>query len=265
MKIYLSADIEGVTGTTHWNETDRKKAEYGVAREQMTAEVAAACRGALTAGAEDILVLDAHDTGMNLIASKLPREVKLGRGWSRHPFCMVDFLDESFDALLLVGYHSRAGSGANPLSHTLTGKPAHIRINDRYASEFLLSAYAASTVGVPVAFVSGDEGLCDEVKEVNPSIGTVDVKRGVGGATVSIHPEVATELIEEGVRKALGRDLGSCVVQLPGRFLTEIRYKRHEWAYSYSFFPGAELVDDHTIRFETDDFFEVLRLLKFVV
>jgi D-amino peptidase len=28
MRIYITADIEGVTGATHWDETDKKKADY---------------------------------------------------------------------------------------------------------------------------------------------------------------------------------------------------------------------------------------------
>jgi D-amino peptidase len=74
MKIYISADIEGVTGTTHWDETDRKNLDFKEFQEQMTAEVVASCEGALEAGASEIWVKDAHDTARNIIASKLPRE-----------------------------------------------------------------------------------------------------------------------------------------------------------------------------------------------
>ncbi|MBE0697596.1 MAG: M55 family metallopeptidase, partial [Anaerolineaceae bacterium] len=88
MKVYLSADIEGITGTTHWDETELNKPDYAEFREQMTAEVAAACEGALNAGATEIWVKDAHGSARNLIASKLPRETHLLRGWSGHPYMM---------------------------------------------------------------------------------------------------------------------------------------------------------------------------------
>jgi len=114
MKIYISADIEGITGTTHWDEADKKNSDFKEFQEQMTAEVAAACEGALRAGATEILVKDAHDTARNIIASKLPREVRLVRGWSGHPFSMVQYLDETFHAVLMIGYHSRAGLDTNP-------------------------------------------------------------------------------------------------------------------------------------------------------
>lgn len=264
MRVYVSADIEGVTGVTHNEETEPGNPGYERFREQMTAEVAAACAGAKEAGASEIWVQDAHSTGRNLLPDKLPREVRLVRGWSGHPLSMVQELDETFQALVLIGYHSRAGSSGSPLAHTLSGHLAYIRVNDRDASEFLLHGYAAALKGVPVAFVSGDAGVCEEARAVNPCIATFPVKHGVGGATVSIHPERAVEGIREGVRQALLRDLAGCVLPLPGRFTVEIGYKKPNDAYRASFYPGARLARPTALTFETSDFFEVLRLLLFV-
>jgi len=98
MKVFISADIEGVTGVTHWDETDLNKAEFAAASEQMTAEVAAACEGALEAGATEILVKDAHGDARNIIASKLPHEVRLIRDWAPEPLMMMQGLDKSFQA-----------------------------------------------------------------------------------------------------------------------------------------------------------------------
>ena len=74
MKIFISADIEGVTGAADWNETDKAHADYSEFREQMTAEVVAACEGAIKAGAQEVWVRDAHDSARNIIAAKLPPE-----------------------------------------------------------------------------------------------------------------------------------------------------------------------------------------------
>ncbi len=151
MKVYISADIEGVTGVSHWDETDRLKPDYSEFREQMTAEVSAACEGAVQAGAKEIWVKDAHATARNLIAARLPQETRLIRGWSGHPFSMVQELDESFDAMLMIGYHSAAGSDANPLAHTISGNIAGLKINGRYASELQMHAYAAALVDAGLA------------------------------------------------------------------------------------------------------------------
>lgn len=266
MKVYISADIEGITGTTHWDETDRKKkSDFDEFRDQMTAEVRAACEGALAAGAREIWVKDAHSTGRNIIASKLPKEVRLVRGWSGHPFSMVQELDETFHAMALIGYHSRAGSDASPLAHTMNGGVVHVRINDRYASEMLLHTYAAAMVNVPLVFVSGDAGLCQEAEELNPNIITVAVKQGVGNSTISIHPQLAAEQIRTGLQKAIVGDVSRCRVQLPDRFSVEIRYKDHAKAYRSAYFPGASLKDPFTVQFEADDYFEVLRLFLFTL
>ena len=264
MKVYISADIEGITGTTHWDETDIGKPGYDTFREQMTAETVAACEGALEAGATEIWVKDAHDSTRNIIAAKLPHEAKLVRGWSGHPFLTLQELDKSFDAVALIGYHSRAGSAANPLAHTMSGSDAYVKINDRFASEFLINTYTAALEGVPVVFVAGDAGLCAEAAEIVPGISSVAVKDGLGGSTNNLHPLTAVEKIRSGVEQALRRSCATCLVELPRRFTVEIRYNDDTRAYSNSFFPGASLKDPFTIQFKATDYFEVLRLFTYV-
>lgn len=265
MKVFISGDIEGVTGATHGDETTKKQADYSAFQEQMTAEVAAACEGALAAGAAEIWVRDAHASARNISASKLPLEAKLVRGWSGHPFSMVQELEASFAAAIMIGYHSPAGSNASPLAHTVSGRLAYIRINDRLSSEFLIHAYAASLVNVPVVFLSGDAGICEEAQALVSGITTVAVKHGSGSSTVSIHPDLALEKIRSGVQASLEGELSKCVIPLPERFSVEIGYKDHDEAYEAAFYPGASLKGTHAIRFETDDYFEVLRLMMFVI
>ena len=261
MKIYVSADIEGVTGVTHWDETNLAKKDHDAAREQMTAEVAAACEGALEAGATEIWVKDAHDSGRNLIASKLPQEVRLIRGWSGHPLMMIQELDPSVRALLFVGYHSRSGSGGNPLAHSMSVEAVRMTLNGREASEFLLHGYAAASMGVPLAFLSGDQALCDEVKSVNPHIETVAVKEGIGDSTLNIHPALAVCRIREGARRALQGDLSICQLALPSQFHLEVGFHRPHIAYRASFYPGARLKDPLTVAFESDNCESLLRFI----
>ena len=265
MKIYITADIEGITGASHWDETDKKNADYGEFREQMTAEVAAACEGALNAGATEIWVKDAHWTGRNILPSKLPRQVQLIREWSGHPFAMMQELDKTFTAALAIGYHSRAGSNTSPLAHTMTGDVTYVKINGQYVAEFVLSAYTAGLVGVPMVFVSGDAGVCQEAKALIPSVHSVAVMQGVGNSTISIHPHLAVEQIRLGVETALKGDVSKCRLQMPDHFSVELRYRKHASAYHASFFPGVTLKEPHTVQFEADDYFEVLRLLSFTL
>lgn len=265
MKVYLSADIEGVTGTLHWDETMKSKPDHKEFAKQMTAEVAAACEGFLEAGAEEIWVQDAHDSGRNIDASELPREAKLVRGWSGHPMSMAQMLDESFDAVAMLGYHSSSGSAGSPLAHTMSTRAALVTINGVPASEFMIHSYAASSVGVPVVLVTGDEALCAEVASVNPGARTVAVKSGVGGAVVSIHPKLATERIRRAAAESLDGDLASRVLKLPERFRLEVRYREHSLAYKFGFYPGARAVDDFTVALDVDDYQEVMRYFLFAV
>lgn len=265
MKIYISADIEGITGITHWDEAEKSKSDYQKFAKQMTDEVKAACEGAINAGADEIWIKDAHDTGRNIIAVDLPQTVRLVRGWSEHPYSMVQELDESFDALLMIGYHSFGGSSSNPLSHTLSSNLNYIKLNEEFTSEFLIHSYAAANVGVPVVFVSGDEGICMEVNKVNKNIKTVAVNKGVGNSVISIHPQLAVEKIKESVESILKGDIDKCKIELPDHFKVKISYKKHVSAFKASFYPGMKQISSTNVVFESDDYFEILRMLLFVI
>jgi D-amino peptidase len=266
MKIYISADMEGITGVTHWDEVDHNKSSYGQFQKQMSLEVAAACEGALEAGAKEIWVKDAHYSGRNILAEILPKGVKLIRGWSGHPYSMVQELDDSFDALMMVGYHSRAGQGGNPLAHTLSSsKLDSITINDRQTSEFFLHGNIAAKHGVPLVFLSGDVGLCEEVLEVSPGTTTVATMIGVGDSTISIQPQESLEAIKTKVKSALSGELSNCLWDHPKSFVVHIRFNKQQLAYRASHYPGAELFDPKTIAFTTKEYDEVMQLILFVV
>ena len=265
MKIYISADIEGVTGVMHWNETEKSKPDFQEACEQMTKEVKAACEGAINVGVKEIWVKDAHETGRNIIASRLPQEAKLIRGWSEHPLLMVQELDKSFNALIMIGYHSYGSSSDNPLSHTLNPfELNYIKLNGQFASEFLIYSYAATTFDVPVIFISGDEGICKEAKKLNNNIKTVSVNKGVGNSVISIHPQLAVERIKKGVELALKRDINQCKIHLPAHFEVELSYKKHWKAFKTSFYPGMRQISSTNVFFESKNYYDVLRMLLFV-
>src|SRR3954466_5166489 len=264
MKVFISADIEGTTGITDWEEAGKGHLTYQEFRERMTEEVVAACEGAIEAGAKEILIKAAHSPGRNIIAARLPDCARLIRGWSGHPFSMVQDLDESFDALLFVGYHSKAGSDDNPLAHTLRLRIAHLAINGEIASEFQIYSYAAALVKVPGVFLSGDAGICADAQRINPGIVTVPVSRGIGPSTLSIAPSLAVKEIRAGVTRALQGDRAACRITLPKHFKLEIKYTTPIDAYRASWYPGAQHSAPRTVAFESDDYFEILRAIKFM-
>lgn len=266
MKVYVSADIEGIAGICHWDEARVEGGGPAPFHERMTASVAAACEGAVAAGATTILVKDAHAHGRNVDPARLPPCAEVIRGWSGHPLLMLQELEATFDAVLMVGYHARAGSGGNPLAHTLSSsKIARMVLDGRPIAEFHLHALAAALFAVPVAFVSGDEALCEDVRGLCPFITTVPVLRGVGASTVSLHPAVADARIREGVERALRSDLTRCRIPLPRHCRLEIHYREPARAYEKGFYPGARMGADDVVLFETDDVFELLRAVRFLV
>jgi D-amino peptidase len=264
MKVYISADIEGTAGITNWEEADKTHPTYQEFRERMTDEVVAACDGAIEAGAKEIVIKDAHGSGRNIIAARLPDCAKLIRGWSGHPFCMVQELDQNFDALLFVGYHAKAGSDDNPMAHTLRLRVAHLKINGEIASEFHMHAWAAATVNVPSVFLSGDEGICTDAPRIAPGIVTVPVSRGIGPSTMSVAPSLGRKQIQAGVAKALRDDLGARRIDLPKHFTLEIKYTTPVDAYRASWYPGARLAEARIVQFEATDYFEILRAINFM-
>ena len=68
--------MEGITGVTHWDEVEHDKPSvYNQFQARMTEEVLAACNGAIVVGAIEIWVKDAHYSGRNILAEKLPVNV----------------------------------------------------------------------------------------------------------------------------------------------------------------------------------------------
>ena len=110
MKVFISADMEGSAGITCWPETERDKPDYPEFQELMTAEVVAACEGALQAGATEIVIKDAHHTGRNLLVDRLPPQVRIIRDWAGHPHSMMFGIDGDCAAAIYTGYHDAAGT-----------------------------------------------------------------------------------------------------------------------------------------------------------
>lgn len=266
MKVFISADIEGVTGCTTWDETIKDHKDYPYFALQMSKEVDAACKGANSAGAKEIVVKDAHETGTNIDHNLLPKNTKLIRSWSGENYSMVQELDHTYDALMFIGYHSASGQNTNPLAHTMNSSTIdYIKINGRIASEFLLHSYIGAYHNVPVVFLSGDLGLERDIAYLDKNIEFVAVKEGKGESTINIHPELALERIEKRVTEALSKDLNKYKIELPEEFNVEIRYREHFRALHVKEYPGVKQVDENTVSFKTNDYMGVLSLINFIV
>jgi D-amino peptidase len=265
MKAYISADIEGVTGIVHWDECEADKGAYGEFRERMTAEVAAVCEGAQSGGAGELWVQDAHDNARNILHERLPAGVRLVRGWSGDPRMMIQELDASFGALLLVGWHASTGTGGTPLAHSMSTRLVDLELNGEPASELLLHGWAAAELGVPTVLVTGDEWICEQAGRLFPGVETVAVHRGRGGSVIARHPAEIRGQLREAARRALQAAPALRPVELPGSYELRLRYRRVEDAFKNGFFPGARHEGAHGLRLHADSMAELLRALLFLL
>jgi len=131
LKVFISVDMEGICGVVNWDDVTVGGQDYGLFRRLMTQETNAAIEGALAAGATDIVVRDAHDTGRNILPDLLRPEARLLRAWSYGPLSMMEGIDKTFDAVIFIGYHARASTPNAVLKHTMTTKLLDVIINGK--------------------------------------------------------------------------------------------------------------------------------------
>ena len=245
-KIFISADIEGVTGVTTWASTVHGGKGYEEGCRQMSLEVAAACRAVIGAGFEAV-VKDGHEDAMNIDPSLLPRGTQLIRGWMNNPLSMMGGLDETFDGVIYIGYHSGAWTNTSPLKHTGEDYLYNwIKINGALASEFTLNHILADQMGVPSLLLSGDRGICQEARAAYPGLVTVETKKGIGDATWNHHPEDVICRIEQETAALLAAPLPEAKPLLD-QYTMEINYKEHQKATRASWYPGVKQLDAFTV------------------
>lgn len=262
-KLFISADMEGTCGAGTWDEVTKGKLDYDKFAQRMSREVGAACEGALEGGMDFVLVRDAHDSARNIDWSFLPKQVQLMRGWGQDPLCMMTGIDDTYHAAVFTGYHDAAGSGETPLAHTMSLGISWISLNGEPLSEGQINAYTAARVQVPVIAMSGDVGICGKMKTIIPSLKTVEVNRGTGNLVLSIHPEKAIAQIKEAVKTACMEPREEFMIKLPETFRVDVRFRDHAKAYQSGFYPGVKRMDAHTLRYEAEDWYEVLRMMHF--
>lgn len=248
MKVFISVDLEGITGSTSWASTNIGDDQYPAVAKQMKAEALAAVQGALDAGADEIYIKDAHDSGLNIDITGFPKQCRFIRSWANCPESMIAGIDSSFDAILFVGYHSPAGSDQSPLSHTMNRGNNYVKFNGEICSEFLMHAYLAQEMGVPSVFISGDAGICDHAKSYFPNISTCAVKTGSGEATINITPEEACEKIRLGVKEGI-LNRANCHITLPESITMEICFKEHHRAKYAGYFPNMVQTGPYTVSY----------------
>src|SRR5918998_1121120 len=206
MKIFISADMEGVAGVVTGEQLGPTGFEYSRFREFMTQEVNAAIEAALEAGATEIVVSDSHGNGQNLLIEKLPTNVTLVRAFPR-PLMMMQGIDETFAGAIFLGYHTGTTNARGVRAHTMSSaRLADVRLEGVSLSEAGINAAIAGHFGVPVIMVSGDDAVVEETAALLGDVEGATVKWSYGfHSAKTLMPEAAQQLIREKVKKAVGR------------------------------------------------------------
>ncbi|MET8565867.1 M55 family metallopeptidase [Streptomyces flaveolus] len=247
MRIYISVDMEGITGLVDADDVQPGGRDYERGRAMMAEDVNAAVRGALTAGAADILVNDAHGQMRNLLPEALHPAARLVRGRPKQ-LVMLEGLTREYDAALCVGYHSRAGA-LGVLSHSFMGHEIEdMWLDGRPVGEIGLAHATAAALGVPVVALTGDDAACAEMTEWDASVVTVPVKYARDRFVAELRPEAeARRAIEEAVARALTPGPGRPVTPAAEATLT-VRWQSASVAATLLGIPGVTAEDPRTVR-----------------
>jgi len=264
MKVIISVDMEGISGIVDGSQTGRDKAEYEKGRALMVADVNATIDGILEVDpGTEIVVSDAHGGMKNIQPEELNEAALLVRGTPK-PLTQMAGVDDSFDAALFVGYHSKKGTLHGVLSHTISGRSIEsITINGTEVGETAINAAIAGHYCVPVAFVAGDKATTLEAKALNPEIEVAAVKEAIGRtAAKCLHPAKARKLIMENAAKGL-RNLDKMkpfVFDPPVEAV--VRFTNARMADAVEFMPSAERLDGKSVRFVQDDFVKAFGAIR---
>lgn len=266
MKIYISADMEGVVGVVTADQLVPQGFEYERFRGFMTQEVNAACEAAFEAGATEIVVSDSHGNGQNLLIEKLPQNITLVRAFPR-PLTMMQGIDETFAGVIFLGYHAGTTNPQGVRAHTMSSaRLADVRLKGVSLSEGGINAAIAGHFSVPVIMVSGDDVV---VKETTALLGDVEgavVKWASGFHSArTLMPEAAYGLVREKVKKAVGRIKDFKPYKLPTPIQLDVRFKNYRPAEVLSYLSIVERTDAHSIRFTGKDVIEVSKFLEFIM
>lgn len=263
MSILISVDMEGISGIVHPTETNPDGYDYARGRALMTAEANAVIAGVLDAEpTAEVLVADAHGPFRNLLPEELDRRAHLVRGKPR-PLGMLGGLDEQTDAVLLVGYHARAGGGPAVLAHTMNDGILDVRVAGRSMGEIGLNAAMAGHLDVPVVLLSGDDSACAELQDLLPSAVTVAVKQALGqGAAIALHPEEARERLRRAAAEAITRRAQVSPFSLAGPLDVEVDLYAPFMVDLATLAPGVSRGEDgRTVTFTAADFGDAYRLV----
>jgi D-amino peptidase len=259
MKVLISVDLEGIAGVSGRDEVAKDGRDYGRFRRLMTEEANQAVMGAEEAGADQIVVNDSHNGMRNLLYEELHPAASLISGFNK-TLCMVEGI-EGADAAVFIGYHSRAGTAAAAMDHTISGAQVHNWwLNGTLVGESQINAALAAHFGVPVVLVSGDDKLARDIEASLPGTRAVIVKESLGQFTVHSKPrDMVHRLIREGVRDAIRERHRVSLPRVEGPAVFRMEFTRSAYAEVAALWPEVQRIDARTVEVGGTDVLDAWR------
>ena len=266
LKIYISADMEGVVGVVTGDQLGPSGFEYQRFRGFMTQEVNTAIDAAFEAGATEVVVSDSHGNGENLLLEHLPDNVVVIRSWPR-PLSMMEGIDATFDGAIFIGYQTSTTNTRGVRAHTLSSaRLTAVRLNGQAMAEAGINAAIAGHFGVPIIMISGDDAIVEEARSLLGDVEGAVVKWALGfHSAKTLTPEAAYAVIREKVKAAMARIDEFKPYRLDGPIQLDVSFKNYRPVEVLAYLPIVERIDAHTIRFVGKDMIEVSKFLAFIL
>jgi D-amino peptidase len=267
MRVFLSADMEGVAGIARDEQTDPSSPRHAASCHLLTREVNAAVEGALEAGVQEVVVSDGHWSCINVLPDELHPRAELVSGFPRRLY-MGEGMGPGFDAAFFIGYHAAAGTPDALLDHSYADpRLVHqVRLGGVPQSEGSLTGYLCGTFDCPVALFTGDAAAVAQMHEFVLEVEGVVVKEGLSRqAARSLHPRAARERIRGGARRAIERLSNIPVMRLEGRVELEVDLVSTAMADSCERVPCVRRLGPRTVGYASDEYMDVYRLFLALV
>jgi D-amino peptidase len=256
MKVYVVCDLEGVAGVVDFKKQCMKDgAYYQQAIRVATQELNALIDGLIDGGATEIYAWPEHGDfpggiDFEIIHSECNLIMYAGDGGPAG-------FDDSFDAMVLHGFHGMAGAANGVLSHSFDPLPRNIWFDDKLIGEIAMNIYGFSEHNVPCIMVTGDQAAVDEAKAHIPNIEEAPIKWGLaekeklGALTVrqaiSLSPAKAREKIREAAERAMQRVSEFKPLKLKKPFTLKVEYIEPKYANDKAKLPGVKRLNEVTI------------------
>ena len=261
-RVFISVDMEGIGGIGTSAMTSSSGKDYALGRKLMTDEVNTVVEAIFAHGPAEILVNDSHGDMRNLLHTQLDPRVEYIQG-NIKPLGMVQGLDASFDAVIFIGYHARAGTEGGFLAHTGSGSVKGLWLNGTEVGEGGLNAFFAASHGVPVILATGDRVFTEQIEEVLPGITTVAVKEAVGAQVARLtHPDVVRERLAAATREALAGLADARHREVSEPVIVRMRFATTTRADILQAIPGMTRVDGVTVEIEADTMDRAYRVVR---